>query len=100
MMFALGDPGSILMVGALYFGVGIGSVVTLVWSFVRRRWSVVLMTCAVISVLFGVALASLFVNDGTSLSDDLPDWLFALVPLVCGGITCVRLLFVRRKNAA
>ena len=88
------------MVGALYLGVGIGSIVVLVWSFLWRRRSAALVICGVISVLFGASLAGLFLHDGTGLLDDLPDWLFALVPFVWGGIACVRLVCIRHDHKA
>ena len=88
------------MIGALYIGFNLLSVVTLIWSFARRRRSSVLFVCGILSVLFGAVLAGLFIQDGTSFAADLPDWLFALVPLVCGCISCVRFLFVRHERAA
>ena len=100
MIFAQCDPGPILLVGLLYFTVGIGSLIAMIWSFLRPRRSFVLLVCAVISILFGAGLAGLFLNDGTSLSEDLPDWLFALVPLLCGIITCLRFICVKPKPAA
>lgn len=100
MIFALGDPGRIAMVGLLYCTVGIGSVVTLVWSFLRGRRSLLVLIGAAVSALFGAGLSLLFLQDGTTLSEDWADWLFAGVPLICGGIACIRFIFTRDEKQA
>lgn len=98
-MLALGNVNAIVLIGAVYFTFNSAGVVTLIKSFTQKRGTVTLWIWAATTFLFGLGLSVLFSTDGTSFSDDWPDWLLAVVPLICGGVSCLRMLFVRHEQA-
>ncbi len=99
-MLALGNINPIVLVGAVFLMFNIAAIVTLIRSFTGKRASLTLWIWAATAFVFGLGISVLFLTDGTDFSDDWPDWLLAIVPLVCGGVTCLRMLFLRHEKAA
>ena len=99
-MLALGNINTVVLVGGVFLTFNIAAVVTLIRSLSGKPASLTVWIWAVTSFLFGLGISVLFFTDGTNFSEDWPDWLLAIVPLVCGGVTCLRMLFLRHEKAA
>jgi len=87
-------PSNLALIFLVYLSIVVGSVVVLIWSLIRQRPSLALLLCAGISLLFGGIVGMMQLGDGLSWSEDWPDRMLAIVPLICGGTATVRLLYV------